>query len=85
MVDCNQGNIIFNPIVIDMMDMQRAIWCSFAQKNIKLLSARSLLQLDRQKLNQALALRFKESQHDGSKKSLCLNDKHIPRNTKLEP
>jgi hypothetical protein len=79
MVDCNQGNIIFNPIVIDMMDI------SFAQKNIKLLSARSLLQLDRQKLNQALALRFKESQHDGSKKSLCLNDKHIPRNTKLEP
>jgi hypothetical protein len=72
MVDCNQGNIIFNPIVIDMMDI------SFAQKSIKLLSARSLLQSDRQKLNQALALRFKESQHDGSKKSLCLNDKHIP-------
>jgi hypothetical protein len=71
-VDCNQGNIIFNPIVIDMMDI------SFAQKSIKLLSARSLLQSDRQKLNQALALRFKESQHDGSKKSLCLNDKHIP-------
>jgi hypothetical protein len=41
-VDCNQGNIVFNAIVIDMMDI------SFAQKHIKLLSARSLLQSDRQ-------------------------------------